>query len=108
MERGNFADALGAWNNEKLKHEREPDSKLSDNVKIAVLMHKTKGQLQKHIRLNTASLSKYQDVREVITKYTKTKQIFNKDPSKDPYAMDIGKVTKGNDKGKGKGNSKGK
>ena len=52
--------------------------------------------------LNASSLEKYQHVKDVTVNYLKTKQIFSKDPSKDPDAMEIGKVSKC--KGRGKGN----
>ena len=43
MERGNFEDTLAACEDEPLKSEKEPSSRLSDDVKIAVLMQKTSG-----------------------------------------------------------------
>ena len=45
MERGNFEDALAAWEDELLKCEKDTGSELSDDVKSADLMHKTRGQL---------------------------------------------------------------
>ena len=54
MERGKCQDAFAAWEDELLKYEKETDSRLSDDVKIAVLMNKTRGQLQEHLRLNAA------------------------------------------------------
>ena len=63
-----------------LSTHKDTYSKLSDDVKIADSITKTRGQLQEHLRLNAASLSKYQEVREVVINYIQTKQIFNKDP----------------------------
>ena len=43
MERGNCEDTLAACEYEPLKSEKETSSRLSDDVKIAVLMKKTAG-----------------------------------------------------------------
>ena len=54
---------------------------MSDDVKIAVLMIKTRGQFQEHLRLNVASLKKYHDIKDVVTNYINTNQIARKDPT---------------------------
>ena len=82
---------------------------MSEDVKIAVLMEKTRGQLQEHLRQNASALNTYQGVKDVTVNCPKTKQISSKDPSKDPDAMEIGTVSKGRGKGIGKAKgSKGK
>ena len=77
-------------------------SRLSDDVKITFLMQKTRGQLQEHLRQNASALDTDQGVKDVIVNCRKTEQIFSKDPSKDPEAMDIGTASKGRGKGIGK------
>jgi hypothetical protein len=42
-----------------LNHEQETVSKLTDDVNIAILMNKTTGQLQEHLRLNAVSLTQF-------------------------------------------------
>ena len=98
MERGHCEDTLAACEDEPSKSEKETSSRLSEDVKIAVLMEKTRGQLQEHLRQNASALDTYQDVKDVIVNYRKTKQSFNKNPSKDPDAMEIGTVSKGKGK----------
>ena len=68
-------------------------------------MNKTTGQLQENFRLNASSLSKYQEVKRwIFVNYSRTKQICSKDPTRDPAAMEIGRVSKGKEsKGKHKG-----
>ena len=72
MERGKLEDTLAAWEDEVLKYEKESNSRLSDDVKIEVLMIKTRGQFQEHLRLKVASSTRYHDVKGVVTNYIKT------------------------------------
>ncbi|MFM9151627.1 MAG: hypothetical protein ACKOPU_05070 [Candidatus Planktophila sp.] len=44
MDKGRFNDTLVDWADAISKYEQETTLKLSDDVKIAVLMSKTKGQ----------------------------------------------------------------
>ena len=81
MERGNVEDALATREREILKYAQDTNSRLSNDVKTAVLMNKTRGQHQEHLRLNAASLSKYHEVKDVLTNYINTEQAFSKDPS---------------------------
>ena len=81
MERGNFENRLAALEYEILKYEKATTSRLSDGVKLAVLMNRTRGHLQEHRRLNVVSLSKYHDVKDVATNYIKTKPVSSKDLS---------------------------
>ena len=69
-------------------------------------MKTTKGQPQEHLRLNASSLSKYQEVKDVVVTCISTKQTLSKDRTRDPDAMEIGMVSKGT--GKRTGKSKGK
>ena len=56
-------------------------------MRIAVLMHRTRGQFQEQLRLNAAALSKHQEVKEVVVQM--------KDLPRSPDAMEIRKVFKG-------------
>ena len=106
MERGQFEDSLAAWEDAILKYEKATNSRLSDDVKIAVLMNKTRGQLQEHLRLNAASLTRYHEVKKVVTNYTSTKQTVNKDPTRTQMQWTLEKVFKGKGTWKGKGQGK--
>ena len=66
-----YEDTLAAWEDEILKYEKATNSRLSDDVKIAVLMKKTQGQLQEHLPLNVASVARYHEVKGVVTNYIK-------------------------------------
>ena len=44
---------------------------MSDDVKIAVLMNKTMGQFQEHLRLNVVALTRYHEVQGVLANYRK-------------------------------------
>ena len=59
-------------------------------------MNKTRGDPHELFRLNAALLSKYQDVMEVVINYIKTTQIFSKDLSNDPHAINVEMVSKKN------------
>ena len=103
MERGSFEETLAALEDVILVYMTETNSRLSDDFKIVVLMHKTRGQLQEHLRLNAASLTRYHDVKNLVTNCIKTKQTFNQGPSKDPDAMEIGtRIQKDKAKAEGK------
>ena len=55
MERGHLEGAFASWEDELLQYEhKEGKSNLSDDDNTAVLMHRTRGQLQEHVRLNSA------------------------------------------------------
>ena len=56
-----------------LKYEQDTYSPLTDDAQIAVLMKKTTWQLQEPLPLNADSLSKHQEVKEVVVNYIKTK-----------------------------------
>ena len=90
MERGSFEDRLASWADGILKSEKETNSKLSDDVKIAVLMNKKRGHLQEQLRLQAASLTRYHAVKDVMTNYIKTTQICITDPTRGPDATEVG------------------
>ncbi len=71
-----FQDAFAYWDAEIAKHERDTGAPLADSVKIAVLHNKTSGALQQHLRLNSARLQRYDDVRTVLLDYFRSLTAF--------------------------------
>ena len=72
-------------------------------MNIAVLMNKTRGQLQEHLRLNASASDNYVAAREVVLNYFKANQIFGLDLD----AMEMGNRTRKRTTGN-KGNVEGK
>ena len=72
----NFENDFVKWESEIQKFEKETTSALADAVKIAILMNKTKGDIQRHVRLNASQLTKITDVRETILSYFKSMKSF--------------------------------
>ena len=72
----NFENDFVKWESEIQKFEKETTSALADSVKIAILMNNTKGDIQRHVRLNASQLTKFTDVRETILSYFKSMKSF--------------------------------
>ena len=93
----------------KNKHEKATNSALSDDLLITLLMNKTRGQLQQHLRLQANSLRTFDQVLVIVKEYYQSRHLVNgrlgHTDSGGPAPMDIGAAWKG--KGKGKGKSKG-
>ena len=71
-----FENDFVLWESELQKYEKETSSTLPDSVKIAVLMNKTTGDIQRHVRLNASRLTRFADVRETILTYFKALRSF--------------------------------
>lgn len=115
----NAEDSLPNWEDYILNHEKETQSPLPVDVQIAAMMHDMKGAPQNHLRLKALNLKMYQDVKQVIMNYFRSRQIFQGSTSSAiaPIKVDAGwgcgngKRGKGKgkgDKGKGKCKNKGK
>ena len=110
----NFEESFSTWEFEVERCERDNNTQLPDQVKIAVLMNETTGPLQQHLRLNAEQAPTYPIIREIITEYHRTTTAFarlqqqassavstNYDGG--PAPMDISATYKGKG-GRGKGN----
>ena len=109
----------------KNKHERATNTALSDDLLVTLMMNKTRGQLQQHLRLQANTLKTFDQVLVIVKEYYQSKHLVSSklqhDPNNNqggPTPMDIGAAWKGKGKkgykggkglkGKGKGKSKGK
>ena len=117
FDNNNFEESFSNWEFELNKYERDNNTQLPDQVKIAVLMNETKGPLQQHLHLMAGATPTYTDIRATIMEYYRTTTAFNRLQQQASSSvatnynggaapMDIGAVNKG--KGKGKNKSKGK
>ena len=117
FDNNNFEESFSNWEFELNKYERDNNTQLPDQVKIAVLMNETKGPLQQHLHLMAGATPTCTDIRATIMEYYRTTTAFNRLQQQASSSvatnynggaapMDIGAVNKG--KGKGKNKSKGK
>ena len=103
-----FEQDFNTWETLKVKYERQTGAELPDGVLVATLLNKTSGALQQHLRLNARTLQTYQQTRDTIVEYFRSKLILTSANSSShgggPAPMDIGFLGKGKGKkGKGKG-----
>ena len=132
-----FEQDFSTWETLKVKYERQTGAELPDGVLVATLLNKTSGALQQHLRLNARTLQTYQQPRDTIVEYFRSKLILTSANSSShgggPAPMNIGFLgqrkerkrkrkerkrkgphwsffgtLKGKSKGKGKGKGKGK
>ena len=97
------------------RYERDNNTQLPDQIKIAVLMNETTGPLQQHLRLNAGQSPTYPMIREITTEYYRTTTAFARlqqqassavstNYNGGPAPMDISATYKGKGgRGKGKG-----
>ena len=115
-----FEESYTTWEFEVTRYERDNNTTLPDNVKIAILLNETKGPLQQHLQLQAGSITTYAQIRSLILEYHRASTAFARlhtltqasaSSGQGPAPMDIGGTWhKGgkNNKGKGKGKHKGK
>jgi len=97
-----FEDTFSAWEDEITRYEKETQTRLTDEVKIAIIMTEVSGSLQEHLRLNAATITKYDEFKDMILNYFRAKTHFQKHVNDTSGPMDIGAYWKGKGKGKGK------
>ena len=59
----NFEESFSNWEFELSRYERDNNTTLPDQIKIAVLMNETSGPLQQHLHLNAGATPTYVEVR---------------------------------------------
>ena len=100
-----FEQDFNTWETLKVRYERQVGAPLPDGVLVATLLNKTSGALQQHLPLNARTLTTYQQTRDTIVEYFRSKlMLTSSSSSQGPAPMGIGFVGKGK-KGKGKGKS---
>ena len=94
----------------KNRHEKTTGVPLDNDLLITLIMQKTTGPLQQHLRLNVRKITTFTEALEIVYSYIKSRQLVMPGSSKNDGSvdMDIGalKGKKGR-KGKGKGMYKG-
>ena len=83
-----LAGAIKQWKDDILKYEAETGERVQDGVKVAILLNRTTGTIQEHLRLNSGSTKDYQQAIYVILNYVRAKHQY------EPTPMDIGHVGK--------------
>ena len=115
----NFEESFSNWEYEIQQYESDNSTNLPEQVKVAVLMNRTRGPLQQHLHLNAGASPTYAEIRTTITEYQRAHTTFSRlqqNPSSAVSSnynggtapMDVGAISKGKHKGKGKGKHKGK
>ena len=102
-----FEQDFNAWETVKAKYEQQTGTPIPDSVLVATLMNKTSGALQQHLRLNAATINTYEQMRNTLVQYFRSRHILTSSDS-GLAPMDIGALkgkgcVKGKSKGKGKG-----
>ena len=102
-----FEQDFNAWETVKAKYEQQTGTPIPDSVLVATLMNKTSGALQQHLRLNAATFNTYEQMRNTLVQYFRSRHILTSSDS-GLAPMDIGALKgKGYFKGKSKGKGKG-
>ena len=102
-----FEQDFNAWETVKAKYEQQTGTPIPDSVLVATLMNKTSGALQQHLRLNAATMNTYEQMRNTLVQYFRSRHILTSSDS-GLAPMDIGALKgKGYFKGKSKGKGKG-
>ena len=65
-------------NNEIQQYESDNSTSLPDQVKVAVLMNRTRGPLQQHLHLNAGASPTYAEIRTTITEYQRAHTTFSR------------------------------
>ena len=94
----------------KNKHEKATGRALDDDLLVTLMVTKTSGSLQQHLRLNVDALTTFSDVLQIMKQYYQSRHLANwrtaSNSSQGPAPMDIGALKgKGKYRGKGKGKS---
>ena len=113
----------------KNRHEKTTGVPLDNDLLITLIMQKTTGPLQQHLRLNVRNINTFTEALEIVYSYIKSRHLVVPSRNDGPVDMDIGALEgkdtkerkrrglykgkgkgfkgKGMFKGKGKGKSKG-
>ena len=99
-----FEQDLNACKTVKAKYEQQTGTPIPDSILVATLMNS--GALQQHLRLNAAAIHTYEQMRNTLVQYFRSRHILTSSGS-GLAPMDIGAL-KGKGYFKGKSKSKGK
>ena len=90
----------------KNRHEKTTGVPLDNDLLISLIMQKTTGPLQQHLRLNVRNINTFTEALEIVYSYIKSRHLVVPSRNDGPVDMDIGAL-KGRKGYKGKGKGKG-
>ena len=76
-----FEACLQVWETDVAKYEKELGAALSDDVKLATVVSRTKGALRDHLTLNINKVTSYKVLRELVPSYYKQRSAFKALPT---------------------------
>ena len=109
-----FENTFTEWESEihKLETALKSDTstgKLADEVNIGILIAGTTGKIHDHLCLSLTDVSTYEEAREIVVNYLKSRSLTTTSKKEKPTWMEVDAITKGKGKGKDpKGKGKGK
>ena len=74
----NFEESFMEWEFELSKYERDNNAKLSEQVKIVVLLSEATGPLQQHLQLLAGSIKRYPQARNITMEYNRVTTTFSR------------------------------
>ena len=87
----------------KNRHEKTTGVPLDNDLLITLIMQKTTGPLQQHLRLNVRNISTFPEALEIVYSYVKSRHLAVPSRNDGPVDMDIGALKGRKGYGKGKG-----
>ena len=75
-----FEQDFNAWETVKANYEQQTGTRIPDSVLVATLMNRTSGALQQHRPLNAATINTYDQMRNTLVQYFRSRHIL---PSSD-------------------------
>ena len=76
----------------KNRYEKATGRALANDLLVTMMVNKTHGPLQQHLRLNVGNLTTFDDVLEIVKNYCQSRHLTNwkhSSSSSDPQPMDI-------------------
>ena len=76
-----FEQDFNAWEAEKSKYKQQTGTPIPGSILVATLMNKTSGALQQHLWLNAATTNTYEQVRNTLVQYSRSRRILTSSDS---------------------------
>ena len=72
----NLEESFRNWEYDVQQYKSDNNAQVTDQVKVAVLMNRTRGPLRQHLNLNAGASSTYAEIRTTITEYQRAYTTF--------------------------------
>ena len=76
----------------KNRHEKTTGAPLDNDLLITLIMQKTTGPLQQHLRLNVRNITTFTEALEIVYSYIKSRHLVVPSRNDGPVDMDIGEL----------------